>query len=347
MTLLRIKGMKKKTKKTKTKRKRTRATDLPSYILCSREREGRFDVRALSRDNCAMHGLSEERKGEVYTFAGALLWAGFPVTVVLSYAMLPSLVSLGWSTGFAALFFAAVMTYRKRWKELRDARLWWNVLMVTLFIGVLFYGLYFIGLETTSPGNAPIIGLFEVFTSFVFFRIFRGERLSFHYALGAVLMVAGAVIVLLPNFSGIRVGDFAILAATLFAPAGNYFQQRARLIASAESIMFLRSALSIIPIFVFAYMLEQESRTADIFASLLFLLVNGFLLLGLSKLFWIEAIHRVTVTKATALSSIAPFFTLLVAWIVLNQMPTVYQLFSLVPFVLGTLLLTDQVAPKN
>ena len=294
-----------------------------------------------------MHGLTEQQKGEWYTFAGALLWAVFPVTVVLSYALLPSLISLGWSTAFAAIFFAVVMTYRKRWQEIKDLRLWGNVVMVTLFIGVLFYSLYYIGLETTTPGNAAIIVLFEVFTSFVFFRLFRGERLSFDYALGAIFMVVGAAIVLAPNIAGVRVGDFVVLAATLFAPAGNYFQQRAREIASAESIMFLRSILSIAPIFALAYVLGQESRAEDIASSFLFLLVNGALLLGLAKLFWIEAIHRVSVTKATALSNVAPLFTLLMAWVVLSQVPTLLQLLSLIPFVLGTLLLTDQFSFKR
>ena len=291
--------------------------------------------------------LSEQRKGEWYTFISALIWAVFPVTVVLSYAVLPSLISLGVSTALAAVFFAAVMTYRKRWQEIRDRRLWGNVLMVTLFIGVLFYGLYYLGLETTTPGNAAIIALLEVFTSFVFFRVFKGERLSFNYALGAVLMVAGAAIVLAPNFIGVHVGDFIVLAATLFAPAGNYYQQRAREIASAESIMFLRSALSVPPIFAFAYFLGQRSSSGDIMSALFFLLVNGVILLGLSKLFWIEGIHRISVTKATALGSLAPFFTLFFAWVILSQVPTLWQLLSLIPFVLGTLFLTDHIRLKK
>ena len=294
-----------------------------------------------------MSALSQERKGEWFTFIGALLWAVFPVTAVLSYAVLPSLVSLGVSTALAALFFAAVVTYRKRWREIRDPYLWGNVLMVTLFIGVLFYGLYYIGLETTTPGNAAIIALLEVFTSFVFFRMFKGEKLSLDYALGAVCMVVGALIILGPSFAGVRVGDFIVLAATLFTPVGNYYQQKAREIASAESIMFLRSVLSTPIIFALAYILGQKATSEDVVFSWFFLAVNGVLLLGLSKLFWIEAIHRVSVTKATALSSIAPFFTLFFAWILLSQVPTIWQMLSLVPFVLGTLLLTDYIRLKK
>lgn len=294
-----------------------------------------------------MFSLSEERKGEQYTFYSALLWGMFPVFVVLSYSTVPSLVSLGWSTILAACFFGGLVFYKQRASELKNIALWKNSLAVAFFIGVLFYGLYFIGLETTTPGNAAIITLFEILTSFVFFRVLRGEKLATYHIAGAVLVSIGALIVLGRGFSGIHVGDFVILFATLFTPAGNYFQQRARQIASAESLMFLRSLLSVPPIFLLAYILGQETSWENVVSSWHFLLITGVLMLGFSKVFWIEAIHRISVTKALALSSVAPFFTLLFAWIILNQTPAPWQLFSLVPFVFGVLLLTDQITFKT
>ena len=92
-----------------------------------------------------------------------------------------------------------------------------------------------------------------------------------------------------------------------------------------------------------AYLLQAQASLADLRISLPYLIVNGILLLGLAKIFWIEGIHRISVTKATALSSITPLLTLLFAWIILNQAPTVWQLTSLVPLLLGVLLLTDNI----
>ncbi len=289
-----------------------------------------------------MNALSERRKGELHIFVGSVMWAFFPIIVVLSYASVGSLTSLAWSTAIATLFFAGIMTARDRWHEIWSVRLWKDAFMIALFIGVLFYGLYYAGLETSTPGNASIIVLFEVFTSIVFFRVCKGERLSLEYAIGAILMVVGALIILSRGFSGIHIGDLYILMATLFAPAGNFYQQKAREIASSESIMFLRSALSVPPLFILAYVLGENVSFQGIFLSLPFLMINGVLMLGLTKLLWIEGIHRISVTKATALGSIAPFFTLFFAWLILQQAPTIWQLLSLVPFVLGTLLLTDQ-----
>jgi len=95
-------------------------------------------------------------------------------------------------------------------------------------------------------------------------------------------------------------------------------------------------------LFLLAYALGARVSLADARASLLFLLINGVLLLGLSKLFWIEAIHRISVTKGVALSSVNPFLTLLLAWLILHQAPAMWQIAGLIPLVAGVLFLTGQ-----
>jgi drug/metabolite transporter (DMT)-like permease len=289
-----------------------------------------------------MDDAAEKRKGDWFVLSGTVLWSFFPIVTVLSYAKLPALVSLGWTTVFAAIFFGAVVLYRKRWREFRNPLLWKYIFFITLFVGVLYYGLYFLGLQRTTPGNASIIALFEVCTTFVLFNIVRKETISFAHICGAACMVVGALIVLAPNFSGINIGDFLVLAATFCSPFGNIYQRKARAIASSETIMFLRSMLSVLVIFLLAYALRIHAPLSDVRVALPFLLVNGILLFGVSKLFWIEAIHRISVTKAVALQSLAPFLTLLFAWMLLRENPSAWQLVSLVPFMLGTLLLTDQ-----
>ncbi|MDP3965774.1 MAG: EamA family transporter, partial [bacterium] len=64
----------------------------------------------------------------------------------------------------------------------------------------------------------------------------------------------------------------------------------------------------------------------------------------------IEAIHRISVTKSVALSSITPFLTLVIAWVVLGLTPNLWQVISLVPLTIGVLLLTGhlkRIGPKS
>ena len=285
----------------------------------------------------------EERKGEWYVPSAAALGGFFPIVIVFTYASVSSLVSLAWSTLFATALFAILLTYRARWTELKDPIVWKYGFFVAFFIGILFYAFYFIGLTYTTPGNASIIVLLQILTSFLFFNIYRKERFSLEYKLGAVLMVMGALVIIAPNFRGINIGDFIILGSTLVAPIGNYFQQEARKIASTETVMFLRSALSAAVLFLIIYLFNIAAEGADLRAVLPFLILNGVILLGFEKVLWIEGIHRISVTKATALISFSPLVTLVFAWMLLHQAPTLWQLLSLIPFMLGILFLTDQV----
>jgi drug/metabolite transporter (DMT)-like permease len=286
--------------------------------------------------------MTEQRKGELIILSQTFIWGAFPIVTILSYARLSSWSTLAWSMFFAGLFFAGIMTYRKTWHELRNPVLWQYVLMAVLFISILYYGLYFTGLTKTTAGNAGIIALFEIFTSYVFFHLIRKDHIPFEHIVGALLMIAGAAIVLSPNFSQFNAGDMLVLAATFFAPVGNFFTQKARKIASSESIMFLRCALTVPAVILLSYALSNPVSFADARSALGFLLLNGIIIFGASKLMWVEGIHRISVTKALSLSSIAPLFTLLFAWIFLRQSPTGWQLISLAPMILGVFMLTDQ-----
>ena len=251
------------------------------------------------------------------------------------------MVSLAVSTFLSSIFFLVIALYKNKLHELKNLLLWKYVFGVVFFIGILFYSFYYFGLTLTTPGNASIIALFEVFTSYVLFHVIRKDHFSFESKVGAVLMTLGAIIVLIPNFSSANFGDLFILIATFCAPLGNLFQQKARQIASTETILFLRGILAAPFLFLIAYMFGQHLVWVEIKSSLLFLVLNGLIILGLSKIFWLEGIARISVTKANALGSLAPLFTLLIAWLVLLQTPTVWQVASLVPFFFGVLLLTN------
>jgi drug/metabolite transporter (DMT)-like permease len=287
--------------------------------------------------------ITDARKGELYLFLEVFLWSLFPIITVLSFAEIPVLTSFAWSTFFSGCFFAAVMLYKGTWQEMNNIRLWKYLAWVALCIGVCFHGLYFWGLSITTPGNAALIVLFEICTSYVFFHLLRRDHIAHEHVVGSLCMVLGAGIVLAPNMSTFNYGDMLVLFATFFTPVGNFFQQRAREIASSETILFMRTLIATPFIFILAYATNMIGDVKGLLSSLPFLIVNGIVLLGLAKIFWIEATHRISVTKALALSSAGPLLTLFFAWLFLAQSPNVWQLASSIPFILGVLLLTDNI----
>lgn len=283
----------------------------------------------------------EQRKGELLIFGGSFLGSFYPIIIVLTYTALSGIASLAWTTLFAAIMFGFVIIYRRRFAEFKDPRVWKLSGYATLLIGVLYYSLYFIGLQYTTPGNAAIIILFQTFTSFLFFQIYRKDLIPRQHLLGAGLMVVGAFVIVMGGFDDINIGDILILLAQFLAPVGNYFQQQARKIASSETILFLRSAFSALFLFVLMHFIGLNEGTSTLY-SVLPLLILIAVLSSFERVLWMEAIHRISVTKATALYTSMPFFTLIFAWIILRQIPTIWQFASLPFLIFGVLLLTDQ-----
>lgn len=288
--------------------------------------------------------LSTQRQGELFIFGNSFLWSLFPVITILSFSQLSPLVSLLFSVFFSSIFFTALMIKKRTWHELRNIAALKNITIMTLILGIGYYFCIFIGLQYTSAGNAAIIGLTQILFSYLFFHVLRKDHIPMYHIFGALLMVAGALIVLASGFTSFNIGDVLIVLANAFSPFGNHFAQKARKQVTSETIMFIRSIMSSVLIFLILISLNTSFSVPAIQNSLPFLLINGILLLGLSKIFWIEGIHRISVTKANALSSIEPFLTITFAWFLLLQAPTIWQLMAIVPICLGVILLSKKQA---
>lgn len=282
---------------------------------------------------------TKEREGETFIFLEAILWSLFPVITILSLKNIPPLLSLAWSTLFAAIFFGVVLSIKKGWSELRNKEALKDILFTTFILGIVYYFFYFFGLLYTSAGNASLIALTETFFSFLYFNVWHKEYISFVHILGAIMMLFGAAIVLYPNVHKFQLGDLLVMAASFIAPFGNYFQRRAREKVKSEAILFIRNAISAPVIFIIAYSTHVNFTAINLEKSFIFLIIIGIVLFGFTKLLWIEGIHRINVAKANALGSVAPVFTLLFAWIMLGNIPTKFQLLSFIPMFFGIMLL--------
>ncbi len=278
--------------------------------------------------------------GNLAIFGEASLWGLFPVITTISFSHVSPVTSLLITILFAALFLGLWLLASGRWRELLIKAAWPDILAAAFFLAVLYYGFYFLGLAHTTPNNAAIVALLEVLFSYLLFNIWRKEYFSTNSILGALLMVIGAAIILLPKVSTVHSGDFLVMAAATSAPFGNLFQQRARKKISSLTLIFARYFLALPFLFLLNYFFGGPPNWSQIYMALPALAVTGCALLGLAKIFWIEGIHRIPVTHAVALSSISVLFTLAFSYIFLHLPITLSQLLAGIPIFIGVLLLT-------
>lgn len=268
------------------------------------------------------------------------LWAFFPIVTKFSISSLSPLFSASISTFFAFLFFAVVLTFKRKWHEILRWDAWWDMFWSTFFIGILFYAFIFLALSRTTAGNVSILSLSEILFSFLFLSvILKHETFILSHFVGALLMITGALFVLFQGEFSWNRGDVFVILATMVAPFGNIFQQRARKKVSASALMLFRSCVSAIFLLVLAFVFDPFPSKEILHTSFVFLLINGLLILGFSKIFWVEAIHRIRITKALSLETFVPVLTLILAFFFLHEVPTLWQICGLVPLVGGSYLL--------
>lgn len=280
-------------------------------------------------------------QGELFIIGSAPLWSLFPIFSILAIASIAPLYTAALSTLSAAIAFAIFLTIKKEWHQVLDKSAWKDILLVTLIIGVVFYSLIFIGLQRTTAGNASIISLMEIFFTIVILRAWKKEQLTKKKVFGSIFMVVGAMLILFQGNIQLNEGDLIILVATAIPPAGNYFAQQARKKVGSNTILFLRSLLAGLFVLALAIIFEPTPTQAALTESMPFIIINGVLLLGLSKIFWLEGIHRIPISKAISLSAVTPGLTLFFAYFILNEIPTIWQILGYIPMAFGIFILTE------
>jgi drug/metabolite transporter (DMT)-like permease len=285
--------------------------------------------------------LTKTQTGEMYMWGAAFLWSFFPIFSILSFRTVPPLFTAGISMLISAVFFTVLMFKQRRWHELKVRGIWHYLIAATLMNGILVNGLIFIGTSMTTAGNASILTLSELFFSMTILRLWQKEFLSQKQVFGSIFLVAGALLVLFQDKLKINIGNIMIVVAMAIPPIANYLMTQVRNKISAISIIFARSIMGGTALFGISLAFETTPTSSEIYKALPFVLLSGILLFGLSKIFWLEAIHRIPISKGLAMSSVQPAITLIFAFFMLGEIPRPVQLIGLIPMMIGVLMLTD------
>ena len=283
--------------------------------------------------------FSTERKGEASVVSLTLIEAWFPILSLGLVASLGALTSYALATGLAAAVFVVLLLVKGRFKRLWQLDAQFDLWMTAFWITLLF-SLVFIGLSSTTAGNMAVILFLQVLFSYLYFNVFGRQPMGWLHTLGALLMTLGALLVLFPEDFKLNLGDAFVLAAAMVAPIANRYQQRARRLVDSLTLLGFRNMVAFPVLLALAWWWEGAPNWSSVQAVWLPLLVVGVVILGLSKWFWVEALHRISITKTSALAALTPLFTLILAYYWLGESPSLQQWLGVVPILLGGLLIT-------
>jgi len=290
--------------------------------------------------------MTQERQGELLTVLVSILESFFPIFGILCISLLGALHTYALSLFIAFLFFLGVMYKKKLFRELHNKEAYKDLFLTSFFITLLFV-LLFLGLRYTTAGNMSVIIFLQLLFSYLYFNVIGSEKIDTLHTFGAIIMAIGALVILFPEDMQLNLGDLLVFIAAMIAPLANLYSKRARRHCSSETILGVRSFIALPFIAFLAYILEPALEFTKLLEALPYLLVIGVVIFGVSKILWMEALHRISITKMSAIIALVPVFTLFFAWIFLDETPYLRQMIGIFPILLGGYLLTKPIAPKG
>jgi len=286
--------------------------------------------------------MTKEREGEILMVGLAILESWFPIFSIVSMSYIGALHTYTYSLLIALAFFIMIMFKRDRFKELKNKEAYKDLLLTSFWITSLF-ALVFVGMRYTTAGNMAVIIFLQLLFAYLYFNVFGKEKMHTLHVWGALIMGIGALIILLPNELTFNKGDLLILVAAAIAPFANLYQKRAREFCSSETILGFRTLVGLPFIALMAWAFEPAVRYDAFLSALPSLLFIGILIYVVSKIMWIEALHRTSITKLSAMLGLVPMMTLIFAYFYLNEVPELRQVLGVVPVLAGGYLITKPV----
>ncbi|MDX1295210.1 MAG: DMT family transporter [Sulfurimonadaceae bacterium] len=283
--------------------------------------------------------MKREREGELFVVILCLLESWFPILALFAIPVIGALYSYALVITVATAVLICILIWKKQLHLLLLPEAQKDLLLTSFFITLLFV-LIFLGLQYTTAGNMAVIIFLQLLFSYLYFNVFGSEKMTLLHTWGALLMGIGAVVVLFPEELTLNRGDWLILPAAAVAPVANLYQKRARRYVSSMTILTYRNLAALPFVSLLAWSLEPQPGLQTLQGALPYIIAIALLVYVAAKILWVEALHRISITKVSALTAVLPIFTLFFAYIVLNEVPSIRQLAGILPILVGGYLIT-------
>ncbi|MEW5858933.1 MAG: DMT family transporter, partial [Cyanobacteriota bacterium] len=235
-----------------------------------------------------------------------------------------------------------ISIYRRQWniRSLRQLswKDWLSLIAVAMLSGALAPGLTFEALSQTMVTNVILIGRIEPPLVLALSIWFLKERVNFLQIAGAIVSLAGVILIMLLQRSGENMmnvgGLISVGTGEIFAAAGAVALAVSTIISKIriEEIplgiyTLFRTALGSIVFFFAALYFYGSNHFMDIFSPFLWqwMLVYGGVIVAVGQSAWFTGLKTTTASEASLASSFTPIIGIVTAYLILGEVPTLAQ----------------------
>jgi RarD protein len=262
-----------------------------------------------------------KNKGFIEMLSATLIWGSVPLFAV--WCSLPSPIFIMFRVLFAFpfVFFYSIKLIGK--KELfRPFPLFPLVLSgAALALNWIFL---FWAIQKTSIGNAIILYYLGPVITILLSVVFLREPFNRVTLISIVLAFLGGILIFLPQSNGAYSYQGLILAliSGIFYGLLGFFSKIGTKYHSAIKITTYQIFISILFTLPFGFFMHFEIT----YKILLLLIISGVVHTALALFLWYDSLSYISITSASILSYLDPFFAIILSFLFLQQVPVTSQI---------------------
>ena len=297
-------------------------------------------------------GIALAEYGLLFAFAGVLCDGTYNAFAKGLTGFLSPVSLLVASEALSALFVILAIGIVPLIGHLRKIRR--KTLIFSVVVGLLNSALapylWFVGLTQTTAVNSSILNASSIIYSVLLYRYFLGETISVRQGVGALIVMAGVLIVSLGASTGMiamHQGDALILLAVGIFAVGTMLYKKYLTHIDPEVALFLRNATGVATMLV-PVLLVGHSISGEIHAfpseKLLLLVSFAFFSRFLSLSFLYGALNRLPATAVALVNNASPLAGMFFAVTILGERIFPYQGIGAVLMIAG--LMISELTPE-
>jgi len=261
---------------------------------------------------------------------------GVSLVQPLFFASLTNLIA-------AASLILIILLKRESLFLLMERRYFLSLMSIGFFGTTLSNILFFYGVRLTSGINSAILLQVEPIYALIIGYLLLQERVTLRQMISTLLIIFGTLLVIYQGTFKLNWGDTLVLLTPLCYQVGHLFSKQ--LLSQTEiSPLFIAAGRTLFG-GIFLFMLNQlvgvnqfeHLKDLSILGILIF---YGVVIYGLTYYTFYESIKRINLSKATAIISVYPAISIILAWFILQEIPDFFQISGFFIILLGIIYLS-------
>jgi len=272
----------------------------------------------------------KEKEGIIFVIITIFIAGALPIIIKYGTGLINPLFFATVSSLIAGVFLFLLTTLKGNWRILFDKKYFFYLLLIGFFGITLSNVCFFFGVTLTSGINSSILLVIEPLYAIFIGYILLNEKITLKQIFFTFIIMLGTIVVIYRAEFIFNWGDLLVLLTPLCWQIAHFFGKKLMNADKEITPMLIATARTLYGgVFLFILSSAKGMNQYDklgVKGVLLILLFQGIIGFALHYSIWYEAIKRLNLSKATALISVYPTFSMALARFILKEVPNFYQL---------------------